>query len=80
MHPLGPAAVPGDLDEIIGRCLAKDPDERFPDAHAFARALDLPTQAVSAADGTQALPGMFWQMNTSGDDMRTLDMGTGNSA
>ncbi len=28
VHPLGPAAVPAELDEIIGLCLAKDRDER----------------------------------------------------
>jgi len=28
VHPLGPAAVPVELDEIIGRCLAKDREER----------------------------------------------------
>ncbi len=28
VHPLGPGAMPPELDEIIGQCLAKDRDER----------------------------------------------------
>jgi serine/threonine-protein kinase len=33
------ADIPEDLERVVLRCLAKDPDERFPDAEALERAL-----------------------------------------
>ena len=35
------ADVPEDLERVILRCLAKNPDDRFPDAESLARALSL---------------------------------------
>ena len=32
-------SIPADLEEIVMRCLAKRPEDRFPDAHALRRAL-----------------------------------------
>jgi len=43
--PLAPSSlnptIPPALEEIIMRCLEKDPEKRFQDGHALARALDL---------------------------------------
>ncbi len=33
------AGIPGDVERIIMRCLAKDPSERFPDAETLEQAL-----------------------------------------
>ena len=45
---LVPAARP--LDRVVTRAMAKEPDDRFPDATAFAQALD---EALARVDATQ---------------------------
>lgn len=40
--------VPDWLAEVIARCLAKKPEDRYPDAIALARALEAPSDAVTS--------------------------------
>jgi eukaryotic-like serine/threonine-protein kinase len=52
------AEIPGDLEQVILRCLAKSPAERFPDAASLAEALD----ACQCADGwSRALAARWWR-------------------
>jgi len=53
--------MPDFVPAVINRALAKDPEQRFPDARTFARALQLDTSAVEPADGTRPLPQMMWE-------------------
>jgi hypothetical protein len=50
------SAIPGDLEAVIMRGLAKDPTERFPDARAMASALT----ACADADGWTATQARAW--------------------
>ncbi|MBW2733916.1 MAG: HEAT repeat domain-containing protein [Deltaproteobacteria bacterium] len=52
--------IPKEVIEAIPKALAKKPEERFQDARSFARAMGMATSAVTAADGTRPLPGLFW--------------------
>jgi serine/threonine-protein kinase len=52
------AGIPGDVDRVVARCLAKDPERRYPDGRALAddvRAVlsgqPLPVRAPTPADG-----------------------------
>jgi serine/threonine-protein kinase len=50
--------VPADLERIILRCLAKDPEERFPDASSLEQAL---SECAAAAQWTQSDAARWWQ-------------------
>jgi serine/threonine-protein kinase len=50
--PTLPNSVPGDLLEVIGRCLAKNPDERPASAQHVALSLGLPTAEVQLPQTT----------------------------
>ena len=41
------AAVPGPLRELVDRALAKDPDDRYDDAAAMARALEAAARTIT---------------------------------
>jgi serine/threonine-protein kinase len=49
--------LPADLEAVILRCLAKQPDERFPDARAMAAALGA---CACAADWDEAKAEEWW--------------------
>jgi serine/threonine-protein kinase len=50
--------VPADLQEVVLRCLEKDPAQRFPDAHTLEQAL----AACDAADEwTEAQAARWWR-------------------
>jgi serine/threonine-protein kinase len=53
--------VPDYVPAVVTRALAKNPDQRFPDARTFARALELNTNASAPADGTRPLPELMWE-------------------
>jgi serine/threonine-protein kinase len=57
----GASGVPNYVPAVVTRALAKNPDQRFPDARTFARALELDTSAVAPADGTRPLPELMWE-------------------
>lgn len=50
--------VPRDLEQIIVRCLAKDPRERFPDVQALSEAL---SQCATANRWTPSQAAQWWQ-------------------
>ena len=52
------AGVPGDLQQVVVRCLAKDPLERYPSAQAFAEAL---SQCEAANRWTNCHAARWWQ-------------------
>ena len=47
------ADIPGDLERVVLRCLAKGPDERFPDAEGLERALGA---CAARGIGTASVP------------------------
>jgi len=49
--------IPEDLEAVVLRCLAKDPEERFPDATSVAQALDA---CRSAGDWTELDAAAWW--------------------
>jgi serine/threonine-protein kinase len=53
--------VPADLAAVVARCLAKDPNDRFPSAAALARALG---QCGCAADWSAERAAEWWQVKT----------------
>ncbi len=53
--------VPQFAPSVVNRAMAKNPDQRYPDARTFARALELETSAVAPSDGTRPLPQMMWE-------------------
>jgi serine/threonine protein kinase/HEAT repeat protein len=53
--------VPQFVPSVVNRAMAKNPDQRYPDARTFARALELETSAVAPSDGTRPLPQMLWE-------------------
>ncbi|MCC6746361.1 MAG: HEAT repeat domain-containing protein [Deltaproteobacteria bacterium] len=55
--------VPSFVPSVVARAMAKDPAERFPDARAFAAALQLAAHPIAAADGTRPLPEQFWDVD-----------------
>jgi serine/threonine-protein kinase len=52
--------VPADLERVILRCLAKNPEDRFPDADGLERAL---FECAAADQWTQADAARWWQEN-----------------
>ena len=56
--------IPKFVPAVVNKAMAKDPNQRYPDARTFARALGLQTTAVAPADGTRPLPELFWEKRT----------------
>ncbi len=52
------AGIPEDLERIVLRCLAKNPDDRFPDAESLERALG---DCASAGEWDQHRAAEWWQ-------------------
>jgi serine/threonine-protein kinase len=52
--------VPEDLERVVLRCLAKKPDERYPDVKALALAL---SACASAADWEAEQADRWWAEN-----------------
>ena len=52
------ADIPADLEEVVLRCLAKDPDDRFPSAEELQRAL---AACTSAADWDARRAASWWE-------------------
>ena len=52
--------VPSDLEEVILRCLEKDPAKRYPNADALAHALDA---CGAAEEWSDALAATWWRMH-----------------
>ena len=50
--------IPEDLERVVLRCLAKPPDQRFPDAEALEQALGA---CACAGDWDQARAARWWQ-------------------
>jgi serine/threonine-protein kinase len=50
--------IPQDLERVVLRCLAKSPDERFPDAEALEQALGA---CACAGEWDQARAARWWQ-------------------
>jgi serine/threonine-protein kinase len=61
--------VPADLEQVVLRCLAKRPDERFQDAESLDHAL---AECVAADQWTQAQAARWWQENESGGQQPEL--------
>jgi serine/threonine-protein kinase len=57
--PAGGPEVPADVQAVILRCLAKDPEQRFADAEALDRAL---AHCACAGQWTEAQARAWWQM------------------
>ncbi|MCA9672869.1 MAG: HEAT repeat domain-containing protein [Myxococcales bacterium] len=58
--------VPGSVQDVIRKAMAKKPDERYADARDFAQALGLPISEVRSTDGTRELPDAFWEAQSGG--------------
>jgi serine/threonine-protein kinase len=54
------ADVPADLEMVVLRCLAKNPDDRFQDADSLEQAL---AECLAADQWTQAHAARWWQEN-----------------
>src|SRR5205823_5997210 len=54
------ADVPADLERVILRCLAKNPEERFQDADSLEQAL---SECAAADQWTQGHAALWWQEN-----------------
>jgi hypothetical protein len=54
VHP----RIPEDLERVVLRCLAKPPDQRFPDAEALEQALGA---CACAGDWDQGRAAQWWQ-------------------
>jgi serine/threonine-protein kinase len=54
------AGVPADLERVILRCLAKNPDDRFQDAASLEQAL---SECAAAGQWTQSDATEWWQAN-----------------
>jgi serine/threonine protein kinase len=54
------AEVPSDLEQVILRCLEKNPDDRFPDAASLGKALDA---CECATDWTVEAASTWWDEN-----------------
>jgi serine/threonine-protein kinase len=52
------AGVPADLERVILRCLAKNPQDRFPDAESLEQAL---ADCAAADRWTQWHASLWWQ-------------------
>ncbi len=52
------ASVPSDLEDVVLRCLEKDPAKRYPNADALARALDA---CDAAEEWSDALAAQWWK-------------------
>jgi serine/threonine-protein kinase len=52
--------VPADLERVILRCLAKNPEDRFPDADSLEQAL---AECAAADQWTQAHAARWWREN-----------------
>jgi eukaryotic-like serine/threonine-protein kinase len=66
------ADVPGDLERVVLRCLAKEPTERFPDAESMERALGA---CSCAGDWDRLQAARWWQdadLSSADTDDRTL--------
>jgi eukaryotic-like serine/threonine-protein kinase len=62
--------LPADLDEIVLRCLAKSPDERFPDILSLDRAL---AACADAGTWTETDASRWWsEISRNGEGMRHL--------
>jgi eukaryotic-like serine/threonine-protein kinase len=52
------SAIPSDLEAVILRCLAKDPADRFENAHALREAL---AACISSAEWSSSMAATWWQ-------------------
>ena len=59
------ADLPADLEEVILRCLAKRPEDRFPDADSLERAL---AECAAADQWTQTQAAQWWHDHEQGQD------------
>jgi eukaryotic-like serine/threonine-protein kinase len=72
--------IPGDLEQVVLRCLAKDPSDRYPDAGSLERALAL---CACASEWDQNHASIWWQdqrrKSTDGSrsDEPAIDQGDG---
>jgi serine/threonine-protein kinase len=56
--------IPADLEEVVLRCLAKDPRERYPDASALAEAL---AACAEAANWSPEHAAQWWRRHCQGE-------------
>ena len=62
------ADVPADLEQIILRCLAKRPEDRFPDAESLEQSL---SECAVADQWTQSQAAEWWQRRESSTSVST---------
>jgi serine/threonine-protein kinase len=60
--------VPGDLEAVVLRCLAKDPDDRFPNARALEQAL---TACRSSAEWSSTDAANWWRLDDGSESTTT---------
>jgi serine/threonine-protein kinase len=64
------ADVPDDLERVILRCLAKDPQNRYQDTRSLERAL---AQCAAADEWTQDCAARWWQANVAATEPRVFN-------
>jgi serine/threonine-protein kinase len=62
--------VPADVEEVILRCLAKKPEDRFPDVESLEEAL---AECAAADQWSQAYAARWWGENLSSETLRERD-------